>query len=322
MKFNMAPPARRMVEQVMGVRPGEKVLLVTDCERPASITEALAHAVGRAGGRLAVMDMPPHRMGGIDPLPQVGAAMGASDVVILQVSFASFHTDTVRGALKKGARVIDMWGFEEEMMLAGGANVDYEELGRLTTRVAEIMTRGKEGRFTTPGGCDMRFSLEGRTCHPLCGVAHEPGSHCAIPTGEAAVSPVRGSAEGVLADPFSIEREDLGFVTEPMRMEVKGGEVVAIGGSPAADRFWRLIEETGPLARNVAEFAVGTNPNARKRATMREAKKAYGTCHMAFGDSQSLGGEVEVQLHVDMIFDDPTVWIDGEMIVQEGKIVL
>jgi leucyl aminopeptidase (aminopeptidase T) len=55
---------------------------------------------------------------------------------------------------------------------------------------------------------------------------------------------------------------------------------------------------------------------------MREAKKAWGTCHMAVGDSGSIGGKVVAPLHVDMIFDRPTVWADDQIVVKDGKITV
>jgi len=318
--FNMAPTARRIVEQVLATRSGERALLVTDSDRPASVTEAMAHALSGAGTELAIMHMAPHLMGGIDPPPHVAAAMYESDIVVLQTSFATVHTNTVRESLKRGTRVLDMWGWVEEMMVVGGALADYDEVARITHRTAEALTRAQTGRFTTPDGCDMSFSLAGRPCHSLIGVAREPGQFTACPDGEAAISPLEGTADGVMVNPFSIERQDLGFVTEPIRLEVRNGKVTSIMGSPAADRFWSLLEEYGGLAKNIAEFAIGTNPASRKRATMREAKKSYGTCHMAVGDSGSLGGDVVAPLHVDMIYDNPTVWADDEIILRDGQI--
>lgn len=101
---------------------------------------------------------------------------------------------------------------------------------------------------------------------------------------------------------------------------MRGGRADAITGGPAGERFWGYIAEAGEPARNVAEFSIGTNNACRKRATVREAKKALGTCHVAFGDSRSLGGEVNAPFHVDMIYDNPTVWIDGRMVMRDGRI--
>lgn len=321
-KFNMAPAARNLADHVMAVKPGEKALIVTDSGRSPRITEALAHAIAGAGARLAIVEMPPHPMGGVDPPAHVTAAIQASDVVFFQTTSATFHTDTMRDALSKGVRTLEMWGFEEEMMVTGPLGVDYAEMERVTTALTGLMTKGKRGRFTTPEGTDLSFSMEGRPGLGLLQLARNPGEHCACPGGEAAVCPVMGSAEGVMANPFSIEHRALGFVAEPMRIEVRGGRAHAITGGPAGERFWGYIAGAGEPARNVAEFSIGTNNACRKRATVREAKKAVGTCHVAFGDSRSLGGEVNAPFHVDMIYDNPTVWIDGRMVMRDGKILV
>jgi leucyl aminopeptidase (aminopeptidase T) len=215
-----------------------------------------------------------------------------------------------------------MWGFEEEMMVVGGANVDHAEMESLSLKLTERLTRAKRGRMTTPEGSDISFSLDGREGFALLQTAHKSGEHCACPGGEATICPVRGSASGVLVSPFCIEHKDLGQITAPMRIEVKAGLAVSASGSPEGERFWAILDEAGELAKNVAEFAFGTNGACRKRVTVREAKKAMGTCHMAFGDSQSLAGEVNTPLHVDMIYDRPTVWLDDEMVMKDGNILI
>ena len=321
-KFNMAPTARRLVEKVLAVQPGEKVLLLSDSNQPTSITRVLSYAISAVGGKLAIMYMEPVSMGGIEPPDHVAAAMKVSDCIYLQGSFATTHTDAVRSALEAGARVVDMWGFEEEMMTVGGAMADYDEVDRITKIVGDILTAAQTGRFTTPGGCDMTFSLKGRTCVQFNGIANKPGQVTAFPDGEGAIGPVEGSANGVMVNPVSIEHAEIGFLTQPMRLEVQNGYVVSVSGSPAADGFWRVLQEGGEAARNIAEFAVSTNPKCRKKVTLREAKFAWGTCHMAVGDNRTLGGNVLAPLHVDMIFDDPTVWADEQVIVQDGKIVV
>lgn len=322
-KYNMSVTARRIVEDVAAIQSGENVLLVTDSDRPATITEALAHAVSGAGSVLAVMHMPPHKMGGVDPPAHVGAAMSAADVVILQTSFATVHTDTARAALKKGVRIVDMWGWVEDMMTDGGAMADYTEVRQYTERVAELIRKAGSIRFTTPKGSDFRVSVKERPCFSLTGTATEKGSFTAFPDGEVALSPVQGSAEGVVVDPISIEHKDLGILKEPFgRVEVRAGNVVSMTGSSAAERFFQVLEKYGDTARNIAEFAVGTNPACRPYTNLREAKKTRGTCHIAVGDSGSLGGSVVSPLHVDFIFDHPTIYADDRMILQEGRITV
>ena len=133
---------------------------------------------------------------------------------------------------------------------------------------------------------------------------------------------MEGSAEGVLVDPLSIEHKDLGILREPFgRIEVSGGKVVSMEGSLKAAHFWKVITSKGETAKNIAEFALGTNPACRPYVSLREAKKARGTCHVAVGDSGSLGGKVVSPLHVDLIFDKPTVYLDDRMILEGGRIM-
>ncbi|HEV8340154.1 MAG TPA: hypothetical protein VGR25_10935 [bacterium] len=45
LRDRMAPTAPRIMVQVLGVRPGERLVVVTDFERPRSITDLLVAAI-------------------------------------------------------------------------------------------------------------------------------------------------------------------------------------------------------------------------------------------------------------------------------------
>ena len=94
--------ARRIVEQMLKVQHGEKATVVTDWERPYTITMALGSCLRYAGAEVVVVSMTPRDHGGIDPPPAVVGAILASQVVIMQTSFATIHTQTIRQALDRG----------------------------------------------------------------------------------------------------------------------------------------------------------------------------------------------------------------------------
>ena len=118
------PTGRRIVEEILGVQSGEQATLLTDWDRPASITDALASCLRYAGAEVTVIAMSPRDHGGIDPPPPVGGALRASQVVLLQTSFATFHTRTIRETLAQGARVCEFWGVTEDLMVRGGITED------------------------------------------------------------------------------------------------------------------------------------------------------------------------------------------------------
>ncbi|MDP3879201.1 MAG: aminopeptidase [Dehalococcoidales bacterium] len=320
--IEMLPMARTIVERILSIKPGEKVCIYTDTQRPESITQLLAGSVRAAGAEPVVVTITPREVGGVDPPPVAIAAIQAADVIIAQASYAIIHTETVRNALKQGSRICEMWGFNEDMMVHGGATADYPAIRELSLKLEKILTEGKEARLTTPDGTDMTVSMEGRGGAILAGFATGPGQFCAFPDGEATIAPIEGSARGVLVNPFCMEKQEFGFIKEGITLKVEGGRVVAIEGGLIASQLRSLLDSMGDTARNIAELAIGTNPKARVGVTIRETKKAWGTTHVALGDSRSIGGTVESPLHMDMIFREPTLVVDGKTIVKDGQILI
>ena len=96
--------------------------------------------------------------------------------------------------------------------------------------------------------------------------------------------------------------------------------MVEIEGGVMAKQILGFLNQLGDSARNIAELGIGTNPKCRIGVTLREMKKAWGTAHIALGDSKSLGGKIESPLHMDMIFLEPTLVVDGQTVLKEGQV--
>ena len=318
----LMPTARRVVEDILGVRPGEQVCVVTDTDRPGAVTAALAGAARHAGAEVIVVTMEPRDYGGMDPPAPVQHAIWASQVAILQTSFATTHTETVRQALRRGVRVCEFWGITEEMMVRGGLAEDPVWLERVTDKVGRLLEQAQEARLTTPDGTDIRVRLAGRPALRLAGTARQPGGFASLPAGEAAVAPLEGTARGRLVRPYLVEHREVGRPQEPLEVVVEDGQAVEVRGGVEAQRLARALEAAGPSGRNLAEFAIGTNRRCRLDVGLREAKKTWGTAHVALGDNGTLGGNVESPLHIDLIFQRPTVTLDGQVVVQDGRLLV
>ena len=72
----------------------------------------------------------------------------------------------------------------------------------------------------------------------------------------------------------------------------------------------------------VAEFGVGTNDAARIIGNILEDEKVMGTIHIAFGNNVSMGGSVNVPIHLDGIVLSPSVEVDGKPLMDAGKLIL
>jgi leucyl aminopeptidase (aminopeptidase T) len=71
----------------------------------------------------------------------------------------------------------------------------------------------------------------------------------------------------------------------------------------------------------MAEFGIGTNPNAKRPDNTLESEKIRGTIHIAVGDNAHMGGRVHADLHQDFIQPKPDVWVDGKIMMKGGKLV-
>jgi leucyl aminopeptidase (aminopeptidase T) len=286
------------------------------------VTEALAAMVVAAGARPVVVRDLAREIGGQEPSQPLAAALLHSQVAILQSKYALVHTNAFRAAFEAGVRMVELWGVTDEMMVAGGLIGDFDEIERVTQSLATLLKDARTATFTTPSGTSLNVKVAGRPVVDLGAAQVRAGTFTSLPGGEVAISPVEGSAEGVLVDPFVLERVELGYRKEPLRIEIQGGKATRITGGREAVALEALLERMGETARNIAEFAIGTNAWCRPYVSLREAKKTLGTAHVALGDNKSLGGQVDSPMHMDMIFERPTVRFDDRLVMDDGKLVL
>jgi leucyl aminopeptidase (aminopeptidase T) len=311
--------ARNLVLGAAQVRPGEGVCIVADMQtRP--IADLIFEVTREVGAEPVLVCMAPRRTHGNEPPSVVAWAMRGADVVIQAVTYAITHTDATQEALRSGARVLVLRGVTEDVLTQGAALADYEEVARLTKAVAERLTRARTVHVRTPAGTDLTMDIEGRTAIALTGRVEGPGTFAAMPDGEAAIAPVEGTAEGILVVEHTMD--GIGRLDAPIRMVVRQGRVVEVTGGEAAERLRGLMDGAGPNAANIAEFAIGTNRWARLIGSMTEDKKRWGTAHVAVGDNHVIGGQVTSELHLDGLLLRPTVTLDGEVVVEDGRLLI
>ena len=111
----------------------------------------------------------------------------------------------------------------------------------------------------------------------------------------------------------------VGEVKEPIRVEIKEGKAISFSGKEEAKKLQEIFADQPELARNIAEFGIGTNSSARIIGNVLEDEKVKGTVHIALGNNAHFGGKVDVPLHLDGIIKNPSFWVDDELIMKEGK---
>ena len=326
----------------MGLKSGEKVLVVTDMPRAEDWikmdVERLTDFVRRSTLAKVVSEIakesfpdcpvefyvyPATGRHGTEPPKEVGEKMKAADVVIAITTYSLTHTEAREEATKAGARIASMPLFLTDMFYPEGPMAaDYMKIKEVTEKFAKILTEAKRARVVTAAGTDIEFSLEGRDGRSDTGIFVEKGAWGNLPSGEAYIAPVEGTGEGKIV----VEVGWYPGLTENMTLVVKGGEVVeVIGGGKVGDEYRELLrpgveEEPYKSRRNApAELGIGTNPYAKRPDNVLEAEKIKGTVHLAIGDNSHMGGKVSSDLHQDFVLPKPDLYLDGKLVIKGGE---
>ena len=306
------------VRDCMGVKPGERILVVTD-EPLRTIGYALWKASKDLGNEVMLVEILPRKTNGEEPPKEVAELMKMVDVVLCPTSKSLTHTDSRRAASGKGVRIATLPGVTEEIMVRC-MNADYNEIAQRTFRVCKELEKTSVVRVKAPAGTDITLPIKGRTAHASSGLFREKGLWGNLPTGEAYLAPLEGESQGLLVVDGSMA--SVGMVREPIRISVKDGYATDISGGAEAKKFTELLEPHGKDGRNVAEFGVGTNDKAILTGLILEDEKVMGTIHIAFGDNKSMGGTVRVASHLDGLVKEPTVWFDDRKVMEGGRLLI
>ncbi len=303
----MTGPGANKVMECMAAKAGEKVLIVADTSTPASITKSLFEAAKDRGCEVIILTMLPRARHGEEiPVP-VAEAMKNSDIVLAPTTFSLTHTKAKIDACKAGARVASMPGLTEQMMHNGGLTADYIKINEIAIELNKRLERAKTIRVVTDAGTDITFDLEGCEWRMDTGLCHEPGRSSNLPAGELYIAPK--NAEGVFVVDGSMS--GFGILDSPLEFEVRERYVTSIKGRHAK-RLLETLDSVGEKARNIAEFGIGINPEARLIGNVLEDEKVGGTVHIGLGDNSTFGGDVVAGIHLDGIIKEPQLFVNGE----------
>lgn len=310
--------ARRVVADYLGVKAGERFTVVVDTRTDREVPEALAAAGRDLGANPNIVTIDALPRSGAEPPPDAALAMRTADVVLCAASTSLYHTAAKAIAQRAGARGDFNAPYRADAWRNGAMTADFFAIRKQAEFLAALWRGTREVRVTSPAGTDLRATVTGR--EPVAwrtGICLAPGEVSALPGGEVSLPPLEGTAEGIVV--WERVASDLGELDEPVRIEVREGRAVDIQGGASAARL-REIVATVRDADNIGEIGIGLNKEARIADEITEAKKSYGTVHIALGDSANeYGGTVECDVHLDGLVMAPTIAFDGREVVVAGR---
>lgn len=323
-----------VISSCLKVLSGEDVLIFSDSHK-LQFAEDLARAAKDAGGAVSVVYIPDS----IRPVEKItdlhAVSLAAADVVIYVLQTGTLETkghaiDLSREVAfrhqlislpsQHKGRVCMMPGFTEEMIDA--VAIDYQALDNRCRQLEKVLA-DRTLRVTSDLGTDVSFSLKGRTFLIDNGDISSPGQHGNVPAGEIYTTPLEDTMSGGLVIDGSVG--SLGMVKHPFKIQLEGGVIQELQPISSVDRvfekFVEFCEFDAPATKTIGEFGIGLNPGAKIIGKMLIDEKVEGTVHFAFGDSYGLG-RTSSKFHTDLLVTKPSIFVEGECIMERGKFIL
>jgi len=317
----LAQAARNVVERCLGIQAGEVVSIITDSADPdrIAIARAFWEEARSKGADVILAEMLPRKTSGEEPPAPIAQLMAESNVVLCPTTKSLSHTKARRIASARGARIASLPTVTKEMAVRC-LTADYGNVAVLTQRVAEKLSRGSKFKVESELGTSLELERQDRTVDADTGLLTQRGDFGNLPAGEAFFAPVEGTANGKIVFDGSVA--DLGILAEPIEIQVEGGIARIVSTSAAAQQLERNLAAHGPDAYNIAELGVGTNDRAIVSGYILEDEKVLGTVHIALGNNAGMGGTVNVSIHLDGLIRNATLYVDGELVLDKGKLLI
>lgn len=307
--------AKNVLTSCMAVKAGEELLVVTDDTR-TDIGQAIYEAAKELGCEAILLTMKEREVSGQEPPRIVADAMKSADVVICPTAKSLTHTNAKIEAAKTGTRIATMPGITPEMFSKGAITADYERVEKLTKKMTELLTKASTA-IIEKDGCKLTIDLTGRNGVPSSGVYRNPGECGNLPSGEAYIAPLENGSNGEMIIDGSMV--GIGKLNAPLRVTVKDGKLRSIEGAES-ERLSILLENDANAT--LGELGIGTNEAAILSGVILEDEKVYGTVHIAFGTNKSFGGVNKAGCHMDGIILKPTLYLDGEKVIDNGEFLV
>ncbi|MBN2591056.1 MAG: aminopeptidase [Sedimentisphaerales bacterium] len=330
----IAEGVKQAIENCLKVRSGENVVIITDKET-LSIGSALKDAVEKITDKIQFFIMEDFGSRPIEFPQAIDNAIKEADVSIYAAQGAEGELQSFRMAMIESIdanpklRHAHMIGITPEIMEDGMCS-DYTEIQCISKLVYEKVKNAREIRVVTEKGSDFtgQFSPDIKWVVSDGDIKAENWKN--LPDGEVFTAPesVNGTIiiDGCLGDFFT---EKYGSIEKtPVKIEVVNGraikESITCENKKLLDEFVKYLFEIDENSNRIGEFAIGTNTGLTKLIYNLLQDEKFPGIHVAFGNPYptKTGAKWESKAHVDGVLIKPSIYVDGEIIMNKGEFCL
>lgn len=322
------------------LQPGQSVTILTGAAtHPQSLRTAVM-AAQAAGAVVSRIDLPPVNADlalSRDPLAYLGvtpltgnavalAALKASDLVIdlMTLLFSPEQIDI----LKSGTKIL--LAVEPPEVLVRTVPTEADRTRVLAA--SEKLRKARQMHVVSEAGTDVTFDLGEFPTICEYGFVEEPGRWDHWPSGFLFTFANEGGSRGtIVVDTGDILLPQKSYTTGPIRMTVDKGYVTSIEGGIDAQLLSEYMSTfNDPEAYAMSHIGWGLQKRChwstlslydKEQTIAMDARAFEGNFLFSLGPNNEAGGQRTTACHIDIPLRNCTVSLDGEVVVDKGKVV-
>lgn len=319
-----------LVKNLFELKKDETFVVTADEDNIKEVVEAVAEAAKNTGAKVLTIYMPVPD--GVGMAADAGIASKALAGALTQAdAWAELNTKWIFGGqtyihiMQKNKRLrhMNLTGATKELLNNCIGKIDYEQFRKLGTRFVELLLKGKQFHMTSLTGMDLYFNNTPE--HPITcelGEANAAGSHM-LP-GQIAWTPDVETINGTIVFDGALAPV-CGIPSAPVKAVIKNGKVERFYGCPEAEQYFDWLKSfRDPQMFCISHTGLGLNPGAELSGDILQDQRVWGSATWAFG---SIGANlvppdgVFGASHSDCVALNISLWMDGEEIIRDGRIV-
>ena len=206
-----------------------------------------------------------------------------------------------------------------------GVNVDYTRLQAIADTVRSRMTRGNTVRITDARGTDFQCRIQKRPVLINDGVissddvrAGKAACEVWLPAGEVYCTVVPDTAEGtIVIDRHYFQGQEI----RDLRLTFKNGRLTNMTAKSGLEQLKQLYDASGKGKDLFGAIDIGINPDIRTPENSRMMTwMASGMITLGIGNDTWAGGDNNCEFDLYTHLRDGTLTIDGNTLVDKGKL--
>jgi 2,5-dihydroxypyridine 5,6-dioxygenase len=322
------------------LQSGQSVTILTGAATHPQTLRAATYAAQAAGAIVSRVDLPPINADkalsrdalaylGETPLtgnPAAIAALKASDLVIdlMTLLFSPEQIDI----LESGTKIL--LAVEPPEVLVRTVPTEADRARVLAA--SEKLKKAKTMRVVSAAGTDVSFQLGEFPTICEYGYVDEPGRWDHWPSGFLFTFANEGGSDGIIVvDTGDIVLPQKSYTTAPIKLTIEKGYARKIEGGIDAQLLAEYMATfKDPEAYAMSHIGWGLQPRChwstlamydKEQTIAMDARAFEGNFLFSLGPNNEAGGKRTTACHIDIPLRNCTVMLDGEVVVDKGKVL-